>query len=156
LTETYGTAILIGQQVKNMTEPQAKSPSVPVSSQPAVKFQPVRFVHTRSPQFRTYHADGTWGVVNAQGDIHLSFFVEHPRLVTGVVHQVNPENGTYTGEFQMEGSPDPVYNVVDRDFQCSVVFSVASAERLRSLLDSYIDTARKHIAGQKALSEQKK
>jgi hypothetical protein len=139
-----------------MTEPQDKSPSIPTSPEPKKKFQTVKYVHEKGPEFRTYHVDGTWGAVNSESQIHLTFFTEYPRLATGVIHQVNPENGFYTGEFQLQGVPDPDYFVVVRDFQCSIALSIASAERLHSLLGSFIEIAKKELADQKARAEQRK
>jgi len=139
-----------------MQEPENKSPAIPVSPQPAVKYQPVKFVHEKGSRFRTYHAAGVWGVVNAESEIHLSFFTEYPRLATGVIHQVNPADGTYTGESQMEGATDPNYYVVVRDFQCSIVMSVESAIRVRGVLDAFIKLAEKSLADRKARAEQRK
>jgi hypothetical protein len=156
LTWVYGTANLIGQQAKNMETPENKLAEIPAAPQPPVKFQPVKFVHERSPQFTTYHADGGWGVVSGDGDIHLNFFSEYPKLATGVIHQVYPESGVYTGEYKMQGFPDPDYHVVMREFQCSVVLSVETAERLRGLIDSFIKIAKKQLDDQKARMEQKK
>lgn len=140
-----------------MIDPENKSPAIPVSPQPVTKFQPVKFVHEKSPQFRTYHTDGAWGVVNALGDIHLSFFTEHPRLAAGVINKVNPENGIYTGEHEMVGDTDPNYFITVRDFQCSVVLSIQTAERIHTLLGNFIGIAKKSVADfSKAKAEQKK
>jgi len=144
------------QQSKNMNEPENKSPAIPASPQAAAKFLPVKFVHEKGPQFRTYHVDGQWGVIDSQNQIHLNFFTEFPKFATGVVHQVNQVDGNYTGEFNMQGIPDPDYNVIIRDFQCGIVLSVATAERFRGLLDTYIQMVNKNIADQKGRQEQKK
>jgi hypothetical protein len=156
LTETYGNANLVVQQSKNMNEPQDKSPAASASPQPAVTFQPVKFVHEKGSQFRTYHAAGVWGVVNAESEIHLNFYTEYPRLATGIINEVNPADGTYTGKFQMEGVTDPNYYVVVRDFQCGVVMSMESATRVRAVLDSFINAAQKMLADRKASAEEKK
>src|ERR1017187_7087568 len=129
------------QQSKNMNEAENKSPENPASPQPAMKFQPVRFVHEKGPQFRTYHADGAWGALNAQNEIYVNFFAEYPRLATGVINQVRSEEHTYTGKFQLLGDTDPDHFVVIRDFQCSVVLSIENAVRIRGLLDSFIQIA---------------
>ena len=139
-----------------MNAPENKVPAIPASPQPAGKFLPVKFVHEKGQQFRTYHADGGWGVVNALGDIHLNFFTEYPRLAAGVINQVNPVDGIYTGKFEMLGDTDPDYFITIREFQCSVVLSISTAERVHSLLGSFIEIAKKSVADQKARGEQKK
>ena len=139
-----------------MNEPENNSPASSASPQPAFKFQPVKFVHEKGSQFRTYHAAGVWGVANAESEIHLNFYTEYPRLATGVINEVNPADGTYTGEFQMEGVTDPNYYVVVRDFQCGIVMSIESAIRVRAVLDGFIKTAQKMLADRKAPAEQKK
>ena len=156
LTAVYGNASLAVEQSTNMQESEHKSPAIPASPQPAVKFQPVRFVHEKGSQFRTYHAAGVWGVVNAESEIHLNFFTEYPRLATGAIHQVNPTDGSYTGDFQTEGITDPNYYVVVRDFQCGIVMSVESAIRVRGVLDGFIKMAQQFLADRKARAEQKK
>jgi len=156
LTGMYATANLVGQQAKNMETPENKIVPIPASPAPAMKFQPVKFVHEKCPQFRTYHADGTWGTVSGESNIHLNFYTEYPKMVTGVIHQVNPDNGNYVGEGKLQGFPDPDYHVVIRDFQCDIVLSIASAERVQTLLNSFIPIAKKQLADQKARSEQKK
>jgi hypothetical protein len=138
-----------------MNAPENKAPAIPAKSESAVKFQDVKFIHNRSPDFRTYHADGSWAVLNGQNAIHLNFFSEYPQIAAGVVNQVNPLDGKYTGEFELQGL-EKNCNAVIREFQCSVVLSVESAGRLYSLLKTFIDLADKNAADQKARAEQNK
>lgn len=130
-----------------MSEPEKKSPAI---QQSATKFQPVKFLHERSPRFTTYHSDGQWGVVNADNEIHLNFFSEYPRLASGVINKVDSTTGRYSGEHEMLGASDPNYFITIREFQCSVVFSIVVAERLHTILGHLIEAAKKQREEQRS------
>lgn len=101
--------------------------------------RPVKFVHQKAASFRTYHADGTWGVISAMGNFHMQFYVECPKSADAVINPVKAD-GSFTGESQMigAGENDPDYYIVTRDFQCNVVLSVLGAVNLREQLDVFI------------------
>ena len=104
---------------------------------PAVK--PVRFVHVKSGQFRSYHADGAWSVMNAHGDVNVNFFLEFPKLADEVIIPIGPDGKlTTTSQLIGAGENDPNHYVVTRDMQCSVVLSPLVAMNLRDQLDFYI------------------
>jgi hypothetical protein len=123
-----------------------EKPSSPGEVVPQPKVRPVKFTHEKGTQFRTYHADGMWGVVNAQGNLNMHFYVEFPRLADAAISPVNPD-GSFTGELKLlgAGESDPTYYLVTRDFQCNVVLSLASAISTRDQLNFFIDSAQAHL-----------
>jgi hypothetical protein len=116
------------------------------------KYLPVKFVHEKNPQFKTYHADGTWGMVNSLGEIQLNFYTEFPTIVTGSIHEVNPQTGLYTGKMEMQGL-DESKNLITRDFQCCVVVSLSVAEQIQKSLGVFIENAKTTVAEMAALIE---
>ena len=102
---------------------------------------PVKFIHEKGPQYRTYHADAAWAAVNGQANIQLEFYLEHPPFPTVVVQPVNTD-ATYTGEMKIEGLEDKEHFVVIRDFQVGVVLSLQSAIQLQTVLGKFIDMAK--------------
>ncbi len=155
LTHGYSTASLILQQAKNMSLPENKAPIGPTAPQQAVKFRTVKFIHEKSPQFTTYHADGSWGAINADSEIYINFFAEFPQPSKGVISDVIPETGVYTGRHEFFPPDDPNYQVVIRDFQCSVAMSIKVAERLHALLTGFIKMAKDQAADQQARLQKK-
>jgi hypothetical protein len=147
----YATANLIEQQAKNMETSEIKSPAI--SAKP--KFLPTKYVHEKSPDFRTYHTNGAWMTVNASNEIQVNFFAEHPIIAGGVIHEVT-ENGFFTNNNKMLGLDDKEHSVVIRDFQCCVFLSISTAERLYKGLASFIEIAKKSEADMKARLEQNK
>ena len=116
------------------------------------KYLPVKFIHEKSPQFRTYHVDGTWWMVNSLGEIQLNFYTEFPTVAAGSIHEVDPQTGLYTGKLEMQGL-ESGKNLITRDFQCCVVLSIPIAEQMHKTLGSFIENAKKTVAEMAALKE---
>jgi hypothetical protein len=106
--------------------------------------KPVKFVHQKCAQYRIFHADGGWGVINGFGNVQIDFCVEHPSMPTAVIHPVKPD-GNYTGEQVMKGLDDQDHYVVIREFQFGVVLSLAAAMQIHSVLDSFIKTSKQQV-----------
>ena len=106
--------------------------------------KPVKFVHEKDPQYRTYHADGAWGTINSFGNLQIEFCVERPPTPNAVIQPVKPD-GNFTGEQTLEGLDDPDNFVVVRDFQCGIVLSIAAAVQVQSVLDSFIKTSKQQM-----------
>ena len=102
---------------------------------------PVKFIHEKCPQYRTYHVDGAWGAITGLSNIQLELYSEHPPLPKAVIHPVKPD-GTYTGEQSIEGIDDPDHFVVVRDFQLGVVLSLQSAKLVHEILGNFIEMSK--------------
>jgi hypothetical protein len=118
----------------------------PISSAHATPLQlkPVKFIHEKGAQYRVYHADGAWGVINNFGNVQIDFCVERPPMPSAVIHPVK-QDGNYTGEQTMEGIEDKNHFVVVRDFQCGVVLSFAAAVQVHSVLEVFIKSSKQQM-----------
>ena len=121
-----------------------QAPSTPNTTQIPLVAKPVKFVHEKDKQYRTYHADGAWGTINSLGNLQIEFCVEHALTPTAVVQPVKP-NGEFTGEQRMLGLDDPDHFVVIRDFQCGIVLSYAAAVQVQSVLETFIKTSKQQM-----------
>jgi hypothetical protein len=106
---------------------------------------PVKFIHEKSRQYRTCHADSVWGTINGLSNIQLEFYLEHPPIPSVVVQPVNPD-GTYTGEQKLEPIQDAEHFVVVRDFQVGVVLSFQSAVQVHTVLGNFIELAKQQLS----------
>jgi hypothetical protein len=116
---------------------QAK-PSTPAATAAP---KPVKFIHEKGAQYRVFHADGAWGVINQFGNLQMDFCVERPPTPSAVLQPVDPQ-GNAAGEQVMEGLGNQDYFNVVRDFQCGVVLSFAAAVQVHSVLDVYIKSSK--------------
>jgi len=117
------------------------SPNAPA---PAAPLKPMKFIHEKGSQYRVFHADGTWGSINAHGNVQLDFYIEHPIAPSAVILPV--KDGAFTGEHILQGVDDPVNFVVTRDFQCGIILSFQAAMHLQAVLDSFIESTKKQMA----------
>jgi hypothetical protein len=103
------------------------------------KLLPVKFITEKDPSFRTYHADGAWGMANAVGNIQLSFFVEHNPLPISVLHPINKDgNISNEGEITSLNEQDENNFIVIRDFQMAVVLQLEAAKNIHRILENFI------------------
>ena len=106
----------------------------------------VKFINEKPAYYRIFHSDGTWGTINAHGNVLVDFFVERPPTPSAVIQPVLPD-GNFTGEQKMQGLEDPDHFIVVREFQCGIVMSLNAAIQLNSVLESYIKTTKQQLAG---------
>ena len=106
---------------------------------------PVKFIHEKSQQYRTCHADAVWGTINGLSNIQLEFYLERPPIPSAVVQPVNPD-GTYTSEQKLEPIQDAGHFIVVRDFQVGVVLSLQSAIQVHTVLGNFIELAKQQLS----------
>jgi hypothetical protein len=124
--------------------PDQIKPENPAPQAPPIAAKPVKFIHEKSPQYRVYHADGGWGVINTYGNVQIDFCVERPPTPSHVVQPVDTL-GNPQGEYTMFGLDDKNHFLVVRDFQCGVVLSFSAALQTHALLGNYINTAKQNM-----------
>jgi hypothetical protein len=149
LTAWGGNVSLKMQYLNVMSDSPEQSPS---SKAAADSYLPVKFIHEKNPQFRTYHADGVWPMVSGCAEVNINFYAESPRIASGSTHEVDPKTGLYTGKFELQWGSDPQYHIVMRDFQCCLVLPIIVAERLLGLLPNIIESAKKQRDAQAAFN----
>jgi hypothetical protein len=118
-----------------------QNPSTPTGP---VAPKPVKFIHEKGPQYRIYHADAGWGVINQFGNVQIDFCVEHPPTPSHVVQPIDAK-GVPQGEYTMFGLDDKDHFLIVRDFQCGVVLSFAAAVQVHTILGHYINTAKQNM-----------
>lgn len=126
-----------------MSEPQ----TIP-STETTPRAKPFKLVHNKSPQFQTYHADGSWSIHGSNNNLDLFFFVEHPKLAESVICQVTPDGKAFTGQNEVVGSGenDPDHFVITREMQCSVVLSLDVARLVRDQIDYFIKSKQPKVS----------
>lgn len=83
----------------------------------------IKFHSIKGPCFRSVQADGAWGSVNPQGNIHLIFFNERAPVPQEVVFNLNPD-GTLGDEITNKRvSKDGMV----REMEVDVVLSIKAA-----------------------------
>jgi hypothetical protein len=110
-------------------------------SAPSAAAKPIMFVHSKDPQFRCYHADGSWIIPNGHANLNVYFFVEHPKMAESVICEVTPDGKAFTGKTQVVGAAEQDQNhfLVTRDMQCNVVLSPVAARILRDQLEQFLN-----------------
>jgi hypothetical protein len=129
----------------------------PVSANPTSPSapKPLKFLHEKGPLFRTFHADGVWGLTSPTGNIQLDFYLEREPSPTAVHIPVNPD-GSFKGNQIIEVNVDSEYFVLVRDFQAGVVLSLDAAMQVREVLNNYINFRQGLMAEISASAEHKK
>lgn len=102
----------------------------------------VKFLFEKSPFYRTIHADGAWGRLDAAACIHLTFFNEKPQMpATGVMTRApDGQWGLDQNKFQMAHDAPLV-----REVEFDVVMNVWSATVVRDVLTNFINMALAHM-----------
>jgi len=134
--------------------PDQTKPAIPSTPAAPVPMKPVKVINEKGAQYRIFHADGAWGVINSHGNLLVDFCVEHPPTPSAVIQPV--KDGNFTGEQIMEGIDDPDYFVIIRDFQCGVILTYVSAVQLYGLLDTYIKATKQQMDDRIATLKQSK
>jgi hypothetical protein len=111
--------------------------STPIAAEPRKRFLPLKFVHKKDSSFRTFHADGAWGVQGTGGNILLNFFVEHEPMADVAIYPVD-EAGSVSGEGQLLWEKDDKHFVIIRDLQACIVLSIDAATNLHTMLGNFI------------------
>ena len=101
---------------------------------------PVKFITEKDASFRTYHADGAWGMVNNFGNIQLNFFVERPPMVDSVTYQLD-KLGHPADEGTLDIQQEKGRFLVVRELQSAVVLSLASARLVHATIGNFIKIA---------------
>lgn len=154
LTPCYGHDSLLCQRI-NVMSASEKTSGISETTQSKAKFLPMKFVHEKNPTFRTYHADGQWIIVGAHSNLHINFYTEHPKMVSGVINAVDTNTGHFTGEAKLEGAPDADGEcyLCTRDFQCNIVLPIQAAERLLQILPALIESAKQQQKFEQAYTD---
>jgi hypothetical protein len=132
----------------------AQNPATPSAPAAPIAVKPVKVIHEKGSQFRTFHADGAWGIVNSFGNLQVDFCVERPPTPTAVLQPI--KDGNFTGEQIMQGVDDPDYFLIVRDFQCGVILSYAAAVQVHTLLENYIKSVKQQMDSTLAQVKQQK
>ncbi len=90
------------------------------------------FHYIKSNLFRVAHADGAFGSIMPQGNLHMMFFAERPVIPNVIKYHLLP-----TGQLGPEGSRESKTGVV-REVEVDVIMSVAAAKGVRDWLDQRI------------------
>jgi len=104
---------------------------------PPNKLQPVKFITEKAPSFRTYHADGAWGMLGNNGNIQINFFHERDTLPKEVTHEIL-QDGTFELNGVVVKDKDDTYYTVIREFDSAVILSVTAAENIHKMLGNFI------------------
>lgn len=109
---------------------------------------PVRFNTEKDAEFRTYYADGAWGMVNNSGTIILSFYVERPPLPKSVIYQQN-EKGEVTLSNPEDGPIESAKELIGvRDYQAAVALTLSTAHQIHAVLGNFIRIAEAMAKGE--------
>jgi hypothetical protein len=98
--------------------------------------QSMHIITEKAPSFRTYNADGAWGMVNPSGNIQLHFFIDRLALPTSMVF-AGPAQPPTEVTFPL----DKDEMLVVREFQSSIVVTLVAAQQMRTVLDNFIRIA---------------
>jgi hypothetical protein len=99
--------------------------------------QEVREMKTRferSPLCRTIHADGAWGSLTPQLNVHMAIYSEHRALPDGTTIRVDAD-GTVRDEITGDAG------VLVRQIKADVILSESTATALRNWLTDKINEA---------------
>jgi hypothetical protein len=111
---------------------------------PDQKFQPMKVITEMAPSFRTYSAEGVWGMVNNSGNLQFFFYIDRLPLPTSMVFK-GP--GQPPSDIVLPLGSDDQSPVV-REFQSSVVVTIEGAQQIRTVIDNFIriaETANKQL-----------
>ena len=86
----------------------------------------------RSKACRVIHADGAWGSVTPQLNVHMAIYSEHKAFPEGTTIRSNPD-----GTMQDTPTEDPGYLV--REIEADIILSEAAATALRNWLSDRLD-----------------
>lgn len=112
-----------------MSENQPKSPeNVDTDDQAEVVIS-----YFKSNFFRVVHADGAWGGLSPQGDIHVSFYNERAAIPDTSKLVFSQKTGQLVKPEEFEASSKFV-----REIEVDVVVDLGTAVKLRTWLDEKI------------------
>ena len=84
----------------------------------------IRFVYSKSPQYRVVPANGVHGGVTGRGDFRFDLFVEYTEFPESVTHSVTPDGvGPEIGR-------SPQQPEITRESQVGVVMQIEQARSL--------------------------
>jgi hypothetical protein len=114
---------------------------------------PVKFLTEKDASFRTYHADGAWGMINNHANIQLNFFVERPPMASDVTYQLD-EKGSPIDQGNMTIQQEKGHFLLVREYQSAVVLSLPCARIVHSVLGSFIKIAENLVANKNSNDKQ--
>jgi len=97
----------------------------------------IKIYQEKGALFRVIHADGVWGSLAVNNNIHLTFFSERQPIPKAIYFALD-EKGFATREMmeKREGKEGSF-----RELEVDVVLSTDAAKAVRSVLDHYIEAA---------------
>jgi hypothetical protein len=105
----------------------------------------VRFHFIKSASFRVIHADGAWGGLTPQGNIHMALYNERNPIPQLIAHKINP-SGSLGKEIKEERI---ARNGLVREVEVDVIMNLPTARALDTWLQEKIKSAEEVIESQK-------
>lgn len=108
----------------------------------------VQFRYIKSEYFRVIHANGAWGGLTPQAEIHMVIFSERPAIPDAIVHAIT-DDGRLGKEIASKGEGGAV-----RECEVDVVLSYATSKALLAWLNGHVQQLESVIREAKEKREQ--
>jgi len=92
----------------------------------------VQFRYLKSGHFRVVHANGAWGGLNPQAEVHMVFWSERPSIPDAIVNAIT-EDGRLGKEIAIKGEGGTV-----RECEVDVVMNYATAKAVHGWLTTQL------------------
>ena len=102
----------------------------------------VKFAFEKSPLYRSIHADGAWGRLDAYANIHMTIFNEKPQLIASGVMRAGADGRWEFDETKTQYAHDAP---LVREVECDVIMNVPAAIVVRDMLNNFIKLAIEHM-----------
>lgn len=98
-----------------------------------VSEESLQFRYIKSEFFRVVHANGAWGGLTPQAEIHMVIFSERPAIPDAIVHAIT-EDGRLGKEIAVKGEGGVV-----REYEVDVVLNYVTAKAMQVWLNDQVN-----------------
>ncbi|MGD0058249.1 MAG: hypothetical protein ABSD58_02415 [Verrucomicrobiia bacterium] len=116
--------------------------AAPASASPELP-QEIKTVFNKSTSFRVIYADGVWFEGDQNGNLRLIFFNERGVLPKAIFTKPVPQGNMVA----LKETKRAVDGQIDREIECEIVMTFATASQLRGGLHANLENLKKAMEG---------
>lgn len=96
--------------------------------------------YIKTPSYRTYHVDGTFGSLTPRGNLYCEFYIDRNVTPQTAVHELS-KNGILSGTPKKTTGKKGFV----REIECGIIMNMETAYNLKIWLDDKIKTYREEM-----------